>query len=58
LISKDILGELNIELFEDNVLDTKRLLRLKMPGTDTIVVLQHGLATVSGKTEVGYTQGC
>lgn len=55
LLSPKILGELSIPQFESHLEDARRILRIKMPGEAGSVLLQHGLGTVQGRSETGYT---
>jgi uncharacterized protein (TIGR04255 family) len=54
LLRPEILGELTVEVFEQNLLDARRVLRVKTPSGSGFILLQHGLATGQGRKEAGY----
>jgi uncharacterized protein (TIGR04255 family) len=54
LFRKEILGELALKEFEENLLDAKRVLRINRPSRGAIVLLQHGLSKVQGIDELAY----
>lgn len=58
LLSSEILGELANPLFEDNLVEARRVLRINMPDGSGGILLQHGLAEVSGATEQAYLIDC
>jgi uncharacterized protein (TIGR04255 family) len=54
LLRQEILGELAIKEFEDNVLGANRLLHVKMPSGAGAMLLRHGFGMVPGQDQVGY----
>jgi uncharacterized protein (TIGR04255 family) len=49
------MGELSNPHFEKCLIGAFRVLNLRMPSDSESIVIQHGLATAVGGTEVGYT---
>jgi uncharacterized protein (TIGR04255 family) len=54
LLRKEILGELCIADFEDNMIDCRRVLYVKIPSIDANLLLQHGMAKLPGNQTPGY----
>lgn len=54
LLRKEVLGELYIKDFEDNMIDCRRVLFVKMPSIDATLLLQHGMAKFPDNPTVGY----
>ena len=53
LLRKEMLGEMAIPAFLENVVSANRALQISLPSGDSIV-LRHGLGTAQGRQEVGY----
>lgn len=54
LLNREILGELSLPLFEDNVEGAQRALRLKFPDGGGSILMQHGLQRIPPATEDAY----
>jgi uncharacterized protein (TIGR04255 family) len=57
LLRPEILGEIALPQFEANLSTVRRMVWLKSPSGQS-VILQHGLATISGSAEPVYTIDC
>jgi uncharacterized protein (TIGR04255 family) len=54
LLREEILGELAVSEFEENVQEAKRILKVGMPSHNAIMVFQHGLGKAQDRNELGY----
>jgi uncharacterized protein (TIGR04255 family) len=54
LLRKEILAELAVKEFEENVQEARRVLRVGMPSHRAIMMFQHGFGKAQGKNESGY----
>ncbi len=55
LLSKDILGEIALRQFENNLQAANRLIVITLPDQTGLLALRHGLGQVQGHDEVAYT---
>jgi uncharacterized protein (TIGR04255 family) len=54
LLGEEILGELALPQFENNLDEARRVIRVRIPSDDSGLFLQHGLGTVEGHAEKCY----
>jgi uncharacterized protein (TIGR04255 family) len=54
LLNRDILGELNIPIFEDNLLLANRQIVIRFPDNFGALLLQHGLGSINNMPTMSY----